>query len=178
MNLTQQTAVGTAEMSYSINGGTEQSLSGSAKTFIFYDDGQPYQAYVELNFETLYLNFGVDPFTGVGSYSSLPYLMFTDPALLNANCHGFWTTPDDGPAPIFDVTTFTVSGDTVWGSSLSASLAWYVEDCDQPPAQLTASALTLTTSPVPDAPSADFAEAVRTETTKHARRIGVKSFPA
>jgi len=181
MTLTQQTALGTAEMTYSIDGSADQSLSGSATTFIWYDAGEPVQAYLELNFMTLYVSFGVDPFTGTGSYSSLPYFMFTDPALLNDNCHGFWTTPEDGPAPILDVTAFTVSDHIVWGSSLSADLVWYVEDCDYPPAKLNASTVAISARPVQSpaaAPSAGFADTVREETTKLARRIGVNSYPA
>jgi hypothetical protein len=181
MTLTPVSGGGLAEMTYSTNGGDDQIIAGEAATTVWYQAGEPVVGYMKIDFPALYLFFGIDPFTGPGSYTQLPYLMYIDPSVLGPDCHGFWTTAPDGPAPVLDVTSFTVSSDvTLWASTLTAALVWYVEDCEQPPLDLNVSTLTLTihSSPAPsDALTPGFDTYVPQQAAELARRFGVSSFP-
>jgi hypothetical protein len=181
MCLSMVSGSGLANMTYSTDGGGEQTLSGPALTDVWYQgEGNPVVGYLQLNFGDVNLSFGINPFSGTGSYSSLPYLAFTEAWVLSPTCHGLWTTGDDPPD--LDVTTFSVAGAaTAWAMTLTATLAWWVEDCQQPPVTLGVSSLTMTTREVPSAaatPPADFDEVARQKAIDVARRIGVSSFPA
>jgi hypothetical protein len=150
---------GFAKLTYGTNSGPQKTLGGSATTSIWYDNesGQPVTAYLKIEVgTTICLQFGILPFTGTGSYSRLPYLIFVDAALYKPGVPGVYAVvayppAPDPPAPKFTVLQFEPTGHvTAWLAQLDAHLVWWSETASMPPLTLEVSSLTLSISRVED----------------------------
>jgi hypothetical protein len=145
---------GLAHMTYSTNGAAERVVDGTAATQTWYDENnQPTQAYMQIWVEGITIQFGIEPFTGTGSYSDLPYFMYVDKSLYVPGVTGLYTTSayppaPDPPPPDFTVADFNSSATlSAWVAQLTADLVWFSDTVTQPPLTLKVSSLTLSIRP-------------------------------
>jgi hypothetical protein len=144
---------GFAQMTYSTNGGPEQTLTGIASTSTWYEAGEPVNVFLKLLVGDITVQFGIYPFSGTGSYSDLAYFMYIDPSLYSPDVTGLYTTvayppAADPPPPDFTVVTYEVKAPvTAWAASLKANLVWFDPTVTEPPLTLAASSLTLSIKP-------------------------------
>ena len=100
---------GPARMTYSTNGGASATVDGVAQTQTWFDGGViPSLVWMKLLFGEIVLQFGVEPFSGTGTYTSLPYFLYIDPSLYVPGVTGVYTTVAYPPAPDPPLPQFTV----------------------------------------------------------------------